>query len=702
MSPQPKHQILVVDDNAINRMILNKILSDTYQVVTAENGQQALDICEKEKEHISLIILDVLMPVMDGYTCLAHLKEDSQLSTIPVIIAAQQDSETDEVKALSCGANDYVTKPYKPEIVLKRVENLIKLRENAALINMMEKDSLTGCLAKDYFYQKITALFSDPKGEPFNLAVADINNFKIVNDLYGTKNGDAVLKILTEILSQRSQLVGRLGADIFAFTVPQKDSYENEDFRSIVTELNGKLGLTLSISISFGIYKIHDTNVGISLMCDRARLAAKSIKGTYLSLFSIYDDRLRMKMLTEQRITESMETAIKEHQFVVYYQSKTNIRDNKLSGAEALVRWISPSYGFMSPGDFIPLFERNGFITKLDMYVWNQVAEDIATWIKEGKPVVPISVNVSRADFYLPNLPDIIAGIIKEHDIPVEYLHLEVTESAYMNNPHQIISQVTLLKRMGIAIEMDDFGTGYSSLNMLSELPIDYLKLDMNFIQKGLSTPKTRSIISFIISLAHWLNLVVIAEGIETLEQVNQLKEMDCTYAQGYYFSKPVPKDVFEQILLTWKIDASGQAEKLHEFPKEIICKKTGTDHPAILIIEDANIDKQVLAGMLEEEYQIFTANDGTEGYEALRKHKAEIVAVLCDFVMPVCDGMQFLTTIRQNPEFADLPVIITSQESENVAVRSLENGANDIISKPYCKEIVRSRVRNVILASKQ
>lgn len=283
-------------------------------------------------------------------------------------------------------------------------------------------------------------------------------------------------------------------------------------------------------------------------MCDRALTACNSIKGKYGISFAYYDDTFRQKTLSEQFILDGMRVALKEKQFVVYYQPKYALSTEEIIGAEALVRWQHPQKGLMSPAEFIPLFERNGFITDLDIYVWDAVCSDLNSWIREGKHIIPISVNVSRTDIYNPELPDILCALTDKYGIPISLLHLEITETAYTEDSDQLINTVNKLIELGFLIEMDDFGSGYSSLNMLSELPINILKLDMSFINESANDRKKR-ILRVITYLARELNLPVVAEGVETEKQVLLLRELGCDYAQGYYYARPKSKEDFIKLM---------------------------------------------------------------------------------------------------------------------------------------------------------
>ena len=541
-------RVLVVEDNALNRELLCHILSQKYQVLEAENGAQALEILRAHPGDISLIFLDVVMPVMDGYTFLAHLRSDSSLSFIPVIITTQGNSEEDELNALSHGATDFVPKPYRPKIILHRAANLIELQENAAMVNQFKYDRLTGLYSREYFYQKVAERLAEDPDTPYAIVCSNIENFKVYNDIFGTKAGDRVLKNIAEAgraLTGEDGLCARYGADRFLYLQKQEalSGYLRQD-----SFLN-KLVNVKDISLKWGVYKITAPSVPVEKMCDRAFLVADSIKGRYNQTVAVYDDVLRDKLLREQAITESMETALAEGQFAVYLQPKYWLKGYTLSGAEALARWIHPELGFLSPAEFIPLFEKNGFITRLDRFVWEQTCMLLRRWRQEGYPAIPVSVNVSRADVYQEDLPETLTNLVERYGIEPQQFHLELTESAYTENPNQIITMVDELRRRGFVIEMDDFGSGYSSLNMLSQVHFDILKLDMKFIQTETAKPGEMSIMRFVVNLAKWLNLSTVAEGAETKAQVERLQDVGCDYAQGYYFSRPLPIPEFEALL---------------------------------------------------------------------------------------------------------------------------------------------------------
>lgn len=546
-----QRQILIVEDNELSRDMLRETLSDEYRILEAENGKDALDILEKHRDDINLILLDVMMPVMDGYAFLDKMREDSELALIPVIVMTQSNLEEDEVNALVHGAADFVPKPYRPKVIRHRVASLIRLRETAAMANQFRYDRLTGLYSKEYFYRKVRERLDEKPEQKYSIVCFNIENFKLYNDSYGREAGDRLLRDAAEKAREMmgdDGICGRYGADRFLIFQEQKrEMMERQNFGEDISAVQPEN--MRNVSAKWGIYEITDNSIPVEKMCDRALLAVDSIKGQYNRFFAVYDDTLRGKLLREKSITDTMEDALNEGQFVFYLQPKYSLSTKHMIGAEALVRWFHPKWGFMSPGEFIPLFEKNGFITQLDRYIWEQVAICISEWQERGYPLLPVSVNVSRMDVYQIDLVNTFMDITQKYGIKPESLHLEITESAYADNPTQLIDTVNQLRNRGFIVEMDDFGSGYSSLNMLNQMKLDILKLDMKFIQNEMEKAVDQSIMSYIVNMSHGIGMDVVAEGVETQEQLERLCNIGCDYVQGYYFAKPMPVSQYEELL---------------------------------------------------------------------------------------------------------------------------------------------------------
>lgn len=696
-------KLLIVDDNKANRQILCKILSDTYEVLEAENGREAMTILHHSYESISAVLLDIIMPVMNGYEVLEEIRGDVFLSKIPIIVTTGSDDYGAEVKALSLGAHDFLLKPYKPAIILHRLANTIKLRETAALVNAIEKDELTGVYSKEFFYKKAEKMLLENESLQYDIVCMDIERFKLVNDLFGMQEGDELLRHIANVMKHYvddHDICGRVGADKFACLLPHREHYDYNFFKDAIETIN-EFPISIGINVCYGIYCIDDVTVPISVMCDRALIACSSIKGKYDVHHAYYSDKLRQSLLSEQVILDSMKTALLEKQFEIYYQPKYDLSNETIAGAEALVRWNHPDKGFISPADFIPLLERNGFITDLDIYVWESVCCQLRHWLNNGQPIIPISVNVSRADIYNQELTQILTGLIEKYNLKEEYLHIEITETAYTENPDQIISTVLELRKRGFIIEMDDFGTGYSSLNMLSELPIHVLKLDMKFIQSENAKRNRKNILSFIISLAKWLELQVVAEGVETEKQAQMLKSMDCNYAQGYYYAKPMPLEDFENHIKQHDSETIYEKDTLKDSTKDKVMIQKSKSDRIMVIVDDSAINRTILSKIFHKLYTIVEAENGQDAYLYLEENFSIIDIVLLDLVMPVMDGFQMLEKMKNYEQLKNIPVIITTQIGEYSEARALAMGAADFIPKPYNREVALHRVNNVMAQSK-
>ena len=686
-----KKRILVVEDNELNRAALGEILSGEYEVLEAENGQEALEVLHHQKGSVALILLDVMMPVMDGYTFLDQVKADQELSLIPVIVMTQSDSEEDEVAALAHGATDFVPKPYRPQVILHRVSNLIKLRETAAMANQFQYDRLTGLYSKEFFYQKVRERLEANDGRKYTITCSNIENFKLYNDTFGRGAGDRLLQ--QDAANMRRMvgedgICGRYGADCFLRL--QERERERSDREKFFSAANFQRPKKVDgMSVKWGIYEINDGSVPVEKMCDCALLAAKSIKGRYDKSFAIYDDALRSKLLREKAITDAMETALAEEQFTVYFQPKYSLNDNCISGAEALVRWNHPEWGLMFPGEFIPLFEKSGFIPRLDQYVWEKVCRQLRDWRERGYPIVPVSVNVSRIDVYQGHLAETILELTKKYGVDSAYLHLEITESAYAETPEQIISTVEELRKMGFIIEMDDFGSGYSSLNMLSQMTLDILKLDMKFIQSELSKPVERSILNDVITMGHRMYLSVVAEGVEAREQVERLRTVGCDYVQGYFFAKPMPAAEFEELLKAQPPRSAWPAAAEHR----------GEPGMRSLLVADENAwYRERVKQTFEGEYRVLEAADGESALACIRSLGGSGLSVLIlSMTLPENGAAAILKMLRQEPAYWQIPVLATVLSGERMDEWPLAMETDDFLCKCHPMFDLHRRVQRLL-----
>ena len=547
-----RRTILIADDEQVNREMLGMIASSEYDVLYAENGEEALDKIKRNTDALSLVILDLMMPVMDGFEVLKTMRTREEMAHIPVIIlTADKDAE---VQCLKLGAADFIIKPFhSPEVIIARIERTIELSEDRFIIQSTERESLTGLLTKEYFYRYADQYDRFHSDEDMDAIALDIKHFHMINEMYGRNIGDEILTHLARYLGEKvigsSGMACRLDADRFLLYLPHIEG----DYRDFVELLDGAFDVfaDINVRVRCGIYSSVDKAIEVEKRFDRALHASGTIKDRFDESLAFYDDSAHEKEIFSERLINSIDEAIATNQFDVYFQPKYEVSGDepRIVSAEALVRWKHPEYGMISPGLFIPLFENNGLIQKLDFYIWEQVTERMHRWKEELGKEISVSVNVSRIDLHSPDLEDFLEYIVTKNEVDPRRFYLEITESAYTEEGEKMIEKICNLRDRGFQIEMDDFGTGYSSLNMLADVPVDVLKLDMRFIQHLRSSKKSETLISLIIDIAKVLGIRTVAEGVEEKEQVDFLRGIGCNIIQGYYFSRPLPEQDFLELL---------------------------------------------------------------------------------------------------------------------------------------------------------
>ncbi len=413
-------------------------------------------------------------------------------------------------------------------------------------------DSLTGLFNSESFYRNVEERLLIRPDSKFAIISVDIDRFRIINDRYGVESGNACLRELGRIIHISlpwDGLASRYQADMFSILYEYKDEHELLDYiEKLTLSFHVDEATRCGSTLSYGIYKIDDRNITVRLMCDRARLAKRNIKGNTLTNFNVYDDSIRLKDNQMADIESEMEIALDRHEFVMFLQPKVSLATNKICGAESLVRWIHPLKGIRMPGDFLPLFESNGFIKRIDEFMWNETAKYLAR-LKELNLDIPISVNVSRLHIGNTDLVSELSELVKRYAIDPAKLELEITETLFTEDTGALYDIMQELKDVGFTIEMDDFGSGYSSLNMLKDAPVDVIKIDRFFLDEVIDTKRGKIIVANSIKMSKELGMRTIAEGVETKEQADFLRDAGCDIAQGYYYSKPIPTDEFEQLL---------------------------------------------------------------------------------------------------------------------------------------------------------
>lgn len=546
-----RRTVLVVEDNELNREMLCVMLEDRYEVLQAENGKVGLEVLQERYRDISIIVLDVQMPVMNGYEFLQNLRNDDLLREIPVIVATGSSDQEEEERCLELGATDFVIKPYKRNIVLKRISNIIRLRESSSTLREVEYDDLTGVFTRQAFLHHAEKVFREHPDIEFTLAISDIQDFRLVKERYGSKVAEELLMKNVELLrrSQRENFVyGRYADNQFAVLAPSSPRYSQ-------MRQKRREGLVLPLPeegtavLKFGVKRNLDRNISIKEQCHHALMALDKVKHVYGTNYAWFDEDMQKYYDRRIAIERSMVTALEKEQFMIYYQPKHDSRTGKLVGAEALIRWNHPEFGFLSPGEFIPIFEQTGFISEVDFYAWKHTCMNQRRWQDKGINIVPISVNCSRSELLQDDFHKKWFMPLRNSGLSPHCMHLEVTESLFTEQFEKLADVLRRCQQEGLEIELDDFGTGYSTLSMFQLLPLDIIKFDMSFV-RGLGSSKQARVMAACVNLVHNLGLKTIAEGVETSEQLEKVKSMGLDMVQGYFYSRPIPADEFERYLV--------------------------------------------------------------------------------------------------------------------------------------------------------
>ena len=556
--------MLIVDDVEINRAILSQFFQNEYEILEASNGEEALEILESR--NVDIMLLDLMMPVMNGMEVLGVLHKNPRFSHIPVIVTTSQDVVNSEGQALEKGAADYITKPYNPIIVKIRVRNVMARLENewrkvrqkaqadkiSEMQNIIEIDQLTGLYNHQTIMTKASKMVQENRSVRYCIVYLDISCFKVINEMFNMETGDMILKTAADYfktVAGRRGLAARLSADQFALCVPE-DTLDMELVIQGLDAVMRSLAVYRSIMFYAGVFVVDNVYLSVNKMLDRAHMAMNTVKGNYNKRYAYYDEELRTSLMEEQMLVRDMEGAMDNNNFCIYLQPIYNIDTNKIVSAETLIRWHHPQKGLMSPSKFIHVFEKNGFVTRLDRFAWGDACRFLSRQRDNGLEVVPISVNVSRINMYDQSFVDYMQSLLAKYDLEPWMLRIEITESAYMDNPAQLVKVLKKLKNAGFTVLMDDFGSGYSSLNILKDLTVDVLKLDMKFIQNFERSSRASIIMESVVQMAHNLGIDTVVEGVETETQVEFLKEIGCNVVQGYYYAKPMSTEECLDLLI--------------------------------------------------------------------------------------------------------------------------------------------------------
>ena len=702
-------RILVVDDEDRNRRLLHALLEpEGYAVTCAASGSDALAhvrACAPD-----LVLLDLMMPGMDGYEVAAALKADPATAAIPIIMVSAHDDRSARLRGLESGAEDFLTKPVDRSELWLRVRNLLRLKDltdalaqqsaafeqqvlarTADLQHQASFDAVTGLPNRVLFYETLTRSLGLAAGKGWSVAVllVDLDQFKTVNDTLGHAVGDLLLKQVGERLVGCARIrdtVGRQGGDEFALillleTGPQGAAVVAAKLHEVLRAPFDLGGHEVSITASIGLTLYpQDADDPETLMkyADTAMYRAKRA-GRDRSRF--FTAQMNAEVLAELELETALRTAVKNEEFVLHYQPKVELSSGSIVGLEALLRWERPGHGLVSPATFIPTLESTGLIVRVGSWVISEACRQLAAWNAAGLDQVQVSVNVAGRQFIEGDLEADVRRALDEHLVPPSALELELTESSLMENTEQTIETLHSLRRLGLAISVDDFGTGYSSLAYLRRFPIDKLKIDVAFVRDITTEPDEAAIALAIIRMAHSLKLDVVAEGVETAAQLAYLRHHRCDQVQGYYFSRPLPAPEIEQMMRA-RLALPGS--------------ENATSSPDVLLVVDGDEGhlRALRAAFEHEPYRVLYAPDATAAFELLALHPVRVV--LCGTTLPALGGPAFLDRVKDlHPRV--LRVLIAAELDDDVLRTAVNRGSlHRCWSSPWEPRVLQADMRDV------
>ena len=560
-----QHRALIIDDAFSNREILKDILQDEVEIVEFDNGKDALDYLMDHFYDLDIVLLDLVMPGMNGFEVLEFMRRKHMTDYLPVIMISADDEERNMEYAFDLGAIDFIARPFSERIVLRRVLTTISLFEKqkdlVSQIDMQFKpddqkiDELTGLPYKQNFYNKVHSQLLNSGNNKLYMVAIDIDHFKLFNNFYGWEKGDQYLKLMGRFLNEFTRrhggIAGYLGGDDFAVLCPNKSAAMKELEKKMTQDTKRHKSFGVGFGPKFGFYEIENNTDSVEKIYNNAVIALDSIAGDYTKHVAWYDAQMIGKVQNEFELLSDIRRGMEEKEFVFYLQPKVNMETKEVVGAEALARWEHHDKGLLSPAVFIPIMEKNGFVSSIDYEIWNRVVEWISVMKKAGKKISPISVNVSRADIYALDVAEVLKELCDRYGVPYDAIEAEITETAYMEHFERINSTVEKLHKFGFSVSMDDFGSGYSSLNALKNMNVDALKIDMRFLDLNKeNSEKGIGILEGVLNMAKTLALPTIVEGVETEEQSEMLRKQGCDMAQGYYYYRPMPVDEYEKSIL--------------------------------------------------------------------------------------------------------------------------------------------------------
>jgi diguanylate cyclase (GGDEF)-like protein len=683
-------RILLVDDLFANVKLLEYMLSDAGYT-NVSSTMDSRDVLELHRTNrYDLIVLDLNMPFMSGFDVLEGLRLVETEGYLPVLAVTAEPKY--ELRALESGAKDFVSKPFNHIEVLTRIRNLLEVRllyteMRDYGLHLARYDTLTGLPNRFLFQQRLVQELAAAHDSNCMVAMLliDLDGFKHVNETLGHVVGDDLLRQLAVRLEPLSPALGRLGGDEFGLILACPDGHHHaqtvaEKLRCALAAPFNLDGGELRMTASIGIAVSPGDAGNADTLIKYAETAMYQAKQAGRDTHRFFTEGMNAQAQKRLWLENALHKALDNHEFVLLYQPKVRISTGHIVGAEALIRWNRPGHGMVSPADFIPILEETGLIVRVGQWVIAQACRQIAAWMPLCGGPIPIAVNVASRQFASGDLGAVVADAIAASGIAPGMLELEVTESALMVDMERTIATLTALRHMGIRIAIDDFGTGYSSLAYLKHFPIDTLKIDIAFIRDVATDPRSAAIVKSIISMAQSMKMDVIAEGVETAEQLAYLRRNHCDHLQGFYFSRPLPAQQFEQLLLD-------------ETRLAIPVGSTALLSRTLLIVHDDPDELASLDRLLRPDgYHILAATSAEQGLALLALNPVQVI--MCDQQIAGIGGTGFLDKVKDMyPD--NFRIILSSHADLAMGMQAINRGAlHRFFTKPLDNTTLRANVR--------
>ncbi len=683
-------KILIVDDVVVNKKILKKHLKEQYELVEATNGQEALAyLKDPATPNPDMILLDIVMPVMDGYTFLEHFKKDESISNIPVIVTTQKSDETSELNALSAGAIEFISMPYNMAMIKQRIKNIISLREQSEVIKVAERNAVTGLFQGVFFQKKISEMRSLYFNQKYDILCCQICNYPALEMSYGNNVTEGVQKLLVKKLvsiTGHEEIIGHFTPSVFICLFKRKNNYK-ELLYPLVADTYTVNGSNIMPKIKFGVYRLMDNKQPLIDAIRYAYSAVYNIIDHYGEFISLYDEGLRVRAEGELFIENNMQKALDEKQISVHFIPQFDVFEHKLVGLTPTPKWIHKEKGEISPELFYKVFERNGFLTHLNEYIFYSVCDMLADLQKKSLRLAPVSITLSKADVFKTDITKKIVDGLKSHHLPLSAIKIIINENQIDVNDTDLMTHISTLKNKGFLFEIDNFGNSASSLNLLQKLPVDYIKINIKDSLNSNYLSGDQTFLGFIKKITHLLDIKIVAKNVDTKTDFAKMQKQNIDLMQGKFLRNTMD---YYQLIDFLILQKNKQLSKEY-IPSDAILS-------SLLHKEENNVDKVLCIGNTKESGKTIFNDDkkymllkvsSTNLSNKLNYYMDKVKIILINEKDSIEKTLDLLKTVRKNRKYDGTPLVVKLKDTEINNDCFILNGADDVFFEPMSEQIL-------------